>query len=74
MIRWGLYCAASYVLYLLLLGPFWALDGRGYIPDRVHRVAWAPALVCRDLPVADEILRDYLDWWYVEPQAPETTR
>jgi len=64
----------GYVAYFLLLGPFWALDGRGYIPDPIHRLVWGPALVWKDVPVAGAVIVAYLDWWYLEPQAAETTR
>jgi hypothetical protein len=64
----------GYFAYFLVLGPFWALDGRGYIPDSIHRLVWAPALVWKDVPYVNAVTVAYLDWWYLEPQAAETTR
>ncbi len=73
-VRWVACAFAAYPAYLLLLGPFWAMDGRGYIPERASRFVWAPALACRAVPVVSWVLQDYLDGWYVDPRAGETTR
>ena len=65
---------AAYLAWLLLLGPFWAVDGRwGVASERVRKVVWAPALWTRHAPVARLIVDAYLDNWYVDPDAPGTT-
>ena len=44
--RWLVVVLLAYPAYLLLVGPFWALDGRGhldFIPEPVRLVCYAPA-------------------------------
>jgi len=61
--------------YRLLLGPFWALDGRfGIVPDRVRAVVWSPVLWLRDIPAAYNLIDAYLDCWHVDSDGPATTR
>lgn len=50
--RWLLVSLLVYPAWLLLLGPFWALDGRGaidFLPSSVRRIVYLPAvpLVCK---------------------------
>jgi len=73
--RWLVFLVLVYPAYFLLLGPFWALDGRfGIVPDRVRGIIWTPTMWCRDVPVMFQVMDAYLDCWYTDPQAPETTR
>jgi hypothetical protein len=76
--RHGRYMAAligAYIGYGLLLGPFWAVDGRyGVASDAIRKMVWAPVLWTRDVPLADHILDAYLDTWYADPNASETTK
>lgn len=66
-----------YPIWLLLLGPFWALDGRGamdLIPLSLRRMIYLPAtpfFYCDSLFPTFEA---YVNWWYQNPNAAETTR
>lgn len=65
--------AAGYFVYVLLLGPLFALDGHGYlnlVPKPVSRAIVLPALPVARVPVLRQIFRDYLDWWYHDPNDP----
>jgi hypothetical protein len=68
--------ACVYLIYLILLGPFWALDGRGLVdnfPDGYREALWAPALPLLSLPVGRQLFEFYLDEWYSDGLT-ETTR
>ncbi len=63
-----------YLLYLALLGPFWALSGRGYLdvtPEGVRDAVWWPAMPVYVIPVLRRLHADYIDWWYLEPNAAD---
>lgn len=63
-----------YPLYLAILGPFWALDGPGYLkflPETVRVVIYSPALLVSDLPVLGSVFEAYMDCWYYDPNTPE---
>ncbi len=65
---------AGYPLYLLLLGPFWALEGRGvfnFIPEPVRRVCYVPSTPIWIIPHLRGRYADYLDWWYLDPEAAD---
>lgn len=65
----------AYFSYLLLLGPVWALDGRGLLPISagVRSALWTPVMPLRDVPVVAHLLHAYFDCWFVDP-ITETTR
>ena len=68
-----LFAAAGYFVYILLLGPFFALDGNGYlnvVPERVGSAFVLPAAPVAYLPGVRRLFRDYLDWWYHDPNNP----
>lgn len=65
-----------YGLYLLLLGPYWSMDGRGFldfIPSAVREVAFIPALIPFHGNILGSFYGVYLDLWYQDPNSPETT-
>ncbi len=65
--------AAAYFVYILLLGPFFALDGYGYLsvlPEPVSRALILPAAPVAQVPSVRRAFRDYLDWWYHDPNNP----
>jgi hypothetical protein len=65
----------AYGLYLLALGPFWAIDGRfGVVSEPVRAAIWWPAMPLFDVRVVNHLFEGYLDCWYVQPNAAETTR
>ena len=74
--RWVVGGVLVFPTWLLLLGPFWALDGRGaldFIPSTVRRVAYLPAVPFFCIQPACPVLEDYLNWWYQDPNEAETT-
>ena len=74
--RWVVGGLLVYPTWLLLLGPFWALDGRGaldYIPIGVRRVVYLPALPLFCIKRACPAMDNYLNWWYQDPNEAETT-
>jgi len=74
MRRWLVFLVLVYPVYLLLIGPFWALDGRGcleFIPDRVRRIFYAPAYPVAFVPHLRGRYADYMDWWYLDPNAAD---
>jgi len=63
-----------YPTYLLLLGPFWGVDGRGYldfVPESVRQICYAPACPVMVVPHLRGRYADYLDWWYLDPSAAD---
>ncbi|MGH7953393.1 MAG: hypothetical protein ACREFE_15975 [Limisphaerales bacterium] len=65
-----------YPAYLLLLGPFWALDGRGrldFVPSSVRNAAYLPLYPIAKIRPLFNVYDHYMDWWYLDPNAPETT-
>ena len=63
-----------YPLYLALLGPFWALDGRGYlkfVTDPMREIIYTPAGLVTLTPFTEMFFDAYLDCWYVDPNAPD---
>jgi hypothetical protein len=65
--------AAGYFVYILLLGPLFALDGHGYlsfVPESIGTAVVLPATPVVRVPVLRRIFRDYLDWWYHDPNEP----
>jgi len=65
--------AAGYFVYILLLGPLFALDGHGYlsfVPESIGTAVVLPAAPVARVPGLRRIFRDYLDWWYHDPNDP----
>lgn len=72
--RHSMMVVGIYLLYLALLGPFWALSGRGYldvIPEVIRDAAWWPATPVHMVPGLRHLHADYIDWWYLEPNAAD---
>ena len=66
----------AYPLYLLLLGPFYALDGHGYLafaPEHVRVVFYLPALPFYAAFGPYNCYDRYLNMWWQDPNAAETT-
>jgi hypothetical protein len=64
----------GYPLYLLLLGPFWGLDGRGvldFFPVGIRDVCYMPCGPIWMIPHLRGRYADYLDWWYLDPNAAD---
>jgi hypothetical protein len=71
--RWLLVTALAYLVYLLSLGPFLALDGRGvlaFAPESVKYAIVLPATPVYQVPGLRMFYDDYLDWWYHDPVVP----
>ncbi|MDB6064012.1 MAG: hypothetical protein JWR26_220 [Pedosphaera sp.] len=74
--KWFLVTVLAYPVALILLGPFYALDGRGYlnfVPEGVRNVFYLPALPFYLTMGPRNPYDDYLSWWYEDPNAAETT-
>ena len=74
--RWLLGGLLAYPAWLLLLGPFWALDGRGaidFLPSNFRRMTYLPAIPIFYSETLFPIYERYMDFWYKDPDAPETT-
>ena len=74
--RWLLISALAYPIYLILLGPYYALDGRGmlnFAPEPVRNAVYVPAFPLFLVPDPINLYEAYLDDWYDDPNAPETT-
>ena len=74
LLRSFLVALIGYPLYLLLLGPYWALDGRGnleFVPSRVREICYWPSAPIWMVPHVRGRLADYLDWWYLDPNSAD---
>ena len=74
--RWLLGGVFIYPVWLLLLGPFWALDGPGaidFLPFSVRRGVYLPTAPFCYSPGLYSVFEGYMNWWYEDPNAPETT-
>jgi hypothetical protein len=72
--RWFVFSALVYPAYLLLLGPIWAMDGRGYldfIPERARQICYAPTYPIWFVPHLRGRYSDYMDWWYLDPNGAD---
>ena len=68
-----LFTMMGYFLYVLLLGPLCALGERGgldFVPESVGRAIFLPAAPVALVPGIAKLYRDYLDWWYHDPNDP----
>ncbi len=71
-----LFLVLAYPAYLLLMGPFYAMDAHGYFnlaPKPVRRTFYLPVAPLYWTMGPDNPYDDYLTWWYNDPNAPETT-
>ena len=74
LLRGFLTVSLGYPLYLLLLGPFWALDGPGLLdsaPERVRQLCYLPSAPVWLVPHLPGRYADYFDWWYLDPNAAD---
>src|SRR6266699_5462554 len=74
--RFLILAVLSYPLYLLLLGTFYAIDGRGglnFASERVRNFLYFPAAPIYAVFGPHNFYDDYLTFWYDDPNAPETT-
>lgn len=72
--RYVLLPLAIYAFYLAGLGPLYSVEARGwldFIPERILRLAWLPASPLFSQPPFRRPFSDYLDWWYLDPNAVE---
>ena len=64
----------GYPVYLLLVGPYWAMDGRGaldFLPRAVRDVFYLPTAPIWAVPHVRGRFQDYLDWWYLDPDGAD---
>lgn len=74
--RWLRLSLLVYPVWLMLLGPFWALDGRGvvdFVPWNIRRFVYLPAIPIFYSSSLSPVFEGYINWWYEAPDAPETT-
>ncbi|HVV70958.1 MAG TPA: hypothetical protein VHI52_05580 [Verrucomicrobiae bacterium] len=74
--RWLLFSVVGYPVYLLLLGPFYALDGHGcfaFASERVRETFYLPALPLYAAFGPYNFYDRYLSIWWQDPNAAETT-
>jgi hypothetical protein len=67
----------SYPVYLILFGPFYALDGRdvlNFMPEKARMVFYFPVAPVYCAFETDNWYADYLNFWYADPNPTETTR
>jgi hypothetical protein len=60
----------GYPIYLLLVGPYSALNGSGrldLLPEAVRDAPYYPAAPVYFVPVLRTAFDDYLHWWYLDP-------
>lgn len=63
LLWWAIVIVGAVLIYLLLLGPFWALDARGVIPRPIAQIVWAPARVLAHVHFFRNWYVRYLDSW-----------
>ncbi|EEF62007.1 hypothetical protein Cflav_PD6282 [Pedosphaera parvula Ellin514] len=69
-----LFLLISYPVYLILVGPFWALDGRhhlDFIPERIRFACYLPTFPIWFIPHVRGRYADYMDWWYLDPNSAD---
>ena len=72
--RWCVAIVLSYSLYLLGLGPFYALDGHGlldFAPSRIRNWCFYPAWPVYQFVGTRHLYHDYLTGWSNDPNAPD---
>ncbi len=63
-----------YPLYLLLLGPLYALNGHGafnFLPQSLQEAFMLPAAPIYAVPGLRSSYDDYLNWWHDDPNSPD---
>ena len=75
VIRFSKRFVLAYAAYLIFLGPFWAVYGRGWlaIPPSVRDAAFLPAYALLTSEFGIWLYGEYLDSSYNDPTAYETT-
>jgi hypothetical protein len=74
--RWLIGSLLVYPIWLILLGPVWGLDGRGalgFVPSRVRWIVYSPAAPIFRSRWISPLYESYVNWWYEDPNASETT-
>ncbi len=74
--KWLLVTFLIYLAYLVLLGPFHALNGRGvfdFAPRPIRDVFYAPAVPLVSLLGPFDLYDSYLNLWYDDPHEAVTT-
>ena len=70
MFRVILAALVGYPLYLLLVGPYSALNGTGrldFLPQTVRESPFYPAVPVYFVPGLRSTYDNYLHWWYRDP-------
>ena len=68
-----LFSVIGYFLYVFLLGPLCALGDFGIldvVPESVGRAILLPARPIILVPGIATLYRNYMDWWYHDPNDP----
>ena len=74
LLRGFWFVAVGYPLYLLMIGPYWALEGSGaldFIPRPVREVCYLPTAPIWGIPHVRGRFQDYLEWWYLDPNGAD---
>src|SRR2546428_12091622 len=69
----------AWLLYFLSLGPVYWLLGHDLLPEPVgYKFFWPAIKLCGGsnfvCVFTEACLDDYLDWWWLDPNKPGTTR
>jgi hypothetical protein len=75
VLRFSTRFVIAYTAYLIFLGPFWAVYGRGWfpIPRVVGDAVFLPTYPVFTSEFGSCLYGQYLDTWYDDPNAYETT-
>ena len=68
--------ALIYPAYLFLLGPYRAVEGRGFLdfaPEKFRFAVYYPIVPILITPGLNEVYFSYLNYWYADPNEAETT-
>jgi hypothetical protein len=74
LLRRVAFLAGCYGIYLVLLGPFYACVGDGPLssmPRSASELIFLPAMPVYSVPLVRSLYDDYLEWWYVDPNAAD---
>jgi hypothetical protein len=66
--------AIGYPVYLILLGSLYSLNGHGvfnFLPQPMREAFMLPAAPVYVVPGLRSSYDDYLNWWYVDPNAAD---
>lgn len=73
--RYALVLVGLYALYLVALGPFYAMEAQGWLefmPEAARKAVLIPALPLIRHPSVRRMFIEYLDWWYLDPNGVES--